>query len=78
MARTMITMNDIKLDSPEAIKSFLGDIDKIKFQVAKESRYEWVSATLLDFKPFFLPAPSALFEKMAKVQQGSAYYINRP
>lgn len=39
-------MNDIKLDSPAAIKAFLGGTDKIDFQVSKESRYEWIAATL--------------------------------
>ena len=44
--RTMITMNDIKLDSPTAIKAFLGGTDKLEFQVAKASRYEWIARTL--------------------------------
>lgn len=39
-------MNDIKLDSPEAIKAFLGGTDKLEFQVAKASRYEWIARTL--------------------------------
>lgn len=39
-------MNDDKLDSPEAIKSFLSGTDKINFQVSKTSRYEWVACAL--------------------------------
>ena len=42
----MITMNDSKLDSPAAIKAFLGGTDKLEFQVAKASRYEWIAAAL--------------------------------
>jgi transposase InsO family protein len=42
----MITMNDTKLDSAEAIKAFLGSADKLEFQVTKEKRYEWIAGTL--------------------------------
>lgn len=42
----MITMNDTKLDSPEAIKAFLGSTDKLEFHVSKEARYEWIARTL--------------------------------
>lgn len=42
----MIKMNDTKLDSPEAIKAFLGGADKLEFQVSKEQRYEWIAGTL--------------------------------
>jgi hypothetical protein len=41
-----ITMNDAKLDSPEAIRAFLGGTGKIEFQVSQESRYEWIAGTL--------------------------------
>ena len=39
-------MNDDKLDSPHAIKSFLGGADKLKFSVPKQKRYEWIASTL--------------------------------
>lgn len=39
-------MNDTKLDSPEAIKAFLGGTDKLDFQVSKSMRYEWIAGTL--------------------------------
>jgi transposase InsO family protein len=39
-------MNDSKLDSPEAIKAFLGGTDKLGFEVSKSSRYEWIAGTL--------------------------------
>lgn len=39
-------MNDTKLDSPEAIKAFLGSTDKLEFHVSKETRYEWIAGTL--------------------------------
>ncbi len=39
-------MNDSKLDSPAAIKIFLGGTDKLAFQIAKASRYEWIAQTL--------------------------------
>lgn len=42
----MITMNDDKLVSPAAIKTFLGGTDKLEFQVSKESRYAWIARTL--------------------------------
>lgn len=42
----MITMNDDKLDSPEAIKSFLGGTGKVKFSVPKSNRYQWIAGTL--------------------------------
>lgn len=42
----MITMNDDKLDSPTAIKAFLGGTDKIEFTVSKAARYEWIAGTL--------------------------------
>ena len=42
----MITMNDSKLDSPAAIKAFLGGTDKLEFQVPKAARYEWIAGTL--------------------------------
>lgn len=42
----MITMNDDKLDSPNAIKAFLGGADKLKFSVPKSNRYEWIAGTL--------------------------------
>lgn len=42
----MITMNDIKLDSPVAIKTFLGGTEKVDFTVSKEARYEWIAGTL--------------------------------
>lgn len=42
----MITMNDNKLDSPDAIKSFLDGTSKLDFQVSKASRYELIAGTL--------------------------------
>src|SRR5665647_2664513 len=42
----MITMNDDKLDSPTAIKAFLGGTDKLEFKVSKTARYEWIAGTL--------------------------------
>jgi transposase InsO family protein len=42
----MITMNDDKLDSPAAIKAFLGGTDKLEFKVSKAARYEWIAGTL--------------------------------
>lgn len=42
----MITMNDDKLDSPKAIKAFLGGADKLKFSVPKSNRYEFIAGTL--------------------------------
>src|SRR5580698_2149457 len=42
----MINMNDSKLDSPSAIKTFLAGADKIEFAVSKEQRYEWIAGTL--------------------------------
>lgn len=42
----MITMNDNELDSPQAIKAFLGGVDKLKFSVPKANRYEWIAGTL--------------------------------
>ena len=42
----MITMNDDKLDSPAAIKAFLGGADKLEFKVPKANRYEWIAGTL--------------------------------
>ncbi len=42
----MITMNDDKLDSPTAIKAFLGGADKLEFKVPKATRYEWIAKTL--------------------------------
>jgi len=42
----MITMNDNKLDSPDAIKTFLDGTSKLDFQVSKASRYEWIAGTL--------------------------------
>lgn len=42
----MINMNDSKLDSPCAIKTFLAGADKIEFAVSKEQRYEWIAGTL--------------------------------
>jgi hypothetical protein len=42
----MITMNDTKLDSPEAIKAFLGGTDNLDFQVSKATRYSFLAGTL--------------------------------
>ena len=42
----MITMNDTTLDSPEAIKTFLGGACNIELSVAKEQRYSWIAGTL--------------------------------
>ncbi len=42
----MITMNDSKLDSPDAIRTFLTGADKVEFTVSKEQRYEWIAGTL--------------------------------
>lgn len=42
----MITMNDDELDSPKAIKVFLGGADKLKFSVPKSNCYAWVANTL--------------------------------
>lgn len=42
----MITMNDDELDSPQAIKAFLGGADKLKFSVPKSNCYAWVASTL--------------------------------
>ena len=42
----MITMNDDKLDSPAAIKTFLDGTNKLEFHMSKSSRYEWVACTL--------------------------------
>jgi hypothetical protein len=42
----MIKMNDDKLDSPGAIKTFLAGAGKIEFTVSKEQRYEWIAGTL--------------------------------
>jgi transposase InsO family protein len=42
----MITMNDSELDSPKAIKTFLGGTDKLRFSVPKSNRYEWIANTL--------------------------------
>src|SRR3990167_8590513 len=42
----MITMNDTKLDSPEAIKTFLAGSDKLDFQIPKENRYAFIAKTL--------------------------------
>ena len=39
-------MNDTKLDSPEAIKAFLGGTDKLEFQVSKATRYSFLASTL--------------------------------
>ena len=39
-------MNDEKLNSPKAIKSFLGGTDKLRFSVPKANRYEWLAGTL--------------------------------
>ena len=39
-------MNDNKLNSPEAIKAFLGGTDKLEFKVSKAARYEWIAGTL--------------------------------
>lgn len=39
-------MNDTKLESPEAIKAFLGGTDNLDFQVSKSTRYEWLAGTL--------------------------------
>ena len=39
-------MNDTKLDSPEAIKAFLGGTDKLDFQVSKATRYSFLAGTL--------------------------------
>lgn len=39
-------MNDDKLDSPKAIKAFLGGTDKLQFSVPKSNRYEWIAGTL--------------------------------
>ena len=39
-------MNDTKLDSPEAIKAFLGGTDKLDFQVSKTTRYSFIAGTL--------------------------------
>jgi transposase InsO family protein len=41
-----ITMNDDKLDSPTAIKAFLGSADKLEFTVPKASRYSFLARTL--------------------------------
>jgi transposase InsO family protein len=41
-----ITMNDDKLDSPAAIKAFLGGTYKLEFKVSKAERYEWIAGTL--------------------------------
>lgn len=42
----IITMNDDKLDSPAAIKAFLGGTGKLEFKVSKAARYEWIAGTL--------------------------------
>lgn len=42
----IITMNDNKLDSPSAIKTFLCGTDKLEFQMSKSARYEWIAGTL--------------------------------
>ncbi len=42
----MITMNDTKLDSPKAIKTFLSGICNVEFQISKEQRYIWISNTI--------------------------------
>lgn len=42
----IIKMNDSKLDSPSAIKTFLAGADKIEFAVFKERRYEWIAGRL--------------------------------
>ena len=39
-------MNDDKLNSPKAIKSFWGGADKLKFSVPKSNRYEQIAGTL--------------------------------
>lgn len=39
-------MNDSELDSPKAIKTFLGGTDKLRFSVPKSNRYEWIANTL--------------------------------
>lgn len=39
-------MNDSELDSPKAIKAFLGGTDKLRFTVPKSNRYEWIAGTL--------------------------------
>lgn len=39
-------MNDSKLDSPDAIRTFLTGADKVEFTVSKEQRYEWIAGTL--------------------------------
>ena len=39
-------MSDTKLDSPEAIKAFLGGTDKLDFQVSKTTRYSFLAGTL--------------------------------
>ena len=39
-------MNDTKLDSPEAIKAFLGGTDKLDFQMSKTTRYSFLAGTL--------------------------------
>src|SRR3990167_11090906 len=42
----MITMNDDKLDSPAAIKAFLGGTNKLEFKVSKAARYSFLVDTL--------------------------------
>lgn len=39
-------MNDKKLDSPSAIKTFLGATDNLELQVVKSERYAWIAQTL--------------------------------
>lgn len=39
-------MNDSKLDSPAAIKSFLSSADNLELNVSKEARYKWIAGTL--------------------------------
>ena len=42
----MITMNDETLNSPSAIKPFLAGSSNLKFTMAKEQRYRWLSGKL--------------------------------
>ena len=47
-------MNDTKLDSPKAIKTFLGATGNIEISVAKEQRYIWIARMLKQTRYFCL------------------------
>ncbi|MDP3706088.1 MAG: hypothetical protein Q8R24_09285 [Legionellaceae bacterium] len=53
-------MNDDKLDSPKAIKAFLGGTDKLKFSVPKSNRHEFIAGTPMKAGDKYLSTNSTL------------------